>query len=256
MNQTLAIVGELKRALRESQVTYRQVGVHLGVSEASVKRLFSNQRFSLERVEDILNMLGLRFSDLVDRIERRNEAITQLTPEQETALVADSVLLVIAFLLLNRWSVSDILAVYDFTEAQVQSALLTLNRLNMIELLPFNKVRLLTARNFKWREDGPVQRFFAEKIQSEFFDVRFDAPGEELRFLGGTLTPESLQQMADSFDRLAAEFDSLAEKDSKRPFSERYGCSAVLALRPMEYSMFAERRIVREPKKVPLKNRP
>lgn len=253
MSQSLALINEVKKLLREAAITYKDVAEHLDVSEASVKRMFSLQRFSLQRLEKILELLHMQFSELVERVNARREWITQLTPEQETALVADPTLLVITFLIINRWSVEDILAAYDFTEREIQRRLLQLDRLKMIELLPFNRFRLLTARNFKWRRSGPVQRYFSSKIQTEFFDSRFGAPGEELRFLGGTLSPDSLQLMARAFDRLAADFDDLVERDSRLPMNERYGCSAVLALRPMEYSMFSERRKVRETKRVPLK---
>lgn len=242
------LVAELKLALREARLTYADVARHLGLSEASVKRMFAKQRLSLTRVERILAMLRMDFGDLLERVNERRQYVTQLTPEQERAIVEDEELLVIAFLVLNRWPVEDILAIYDFAEKQVQRVLIRLDRLKIIELLPFNRYRLLTARNFTWRRNGPVQRYFATRIQSEFFDSNFAGGGEELRFVAGSLSPDGIRQMHRAINRLAAEFDDLAERGSRLPTDERYGCSAVFALRPMEFSMFARHRKAHPPK--------
>lgn len=256
MADTSALVGELKQALREARLTYRDVAGYLGLSEASVKRMFAREQFSLERVERILELLRMDFADLVARLNARRQYVKQLTPEQEQALIGDETLLVITYLVLNRWSVADIVATYDFSERDIERMLFKLDRLKIIELLPFNRFRLLTARNFTWRKNGPVQQYFATRIQSEFFASSFGGAGEELRFVGGMLSPDSIRQMHRAIGRLAAEFDELAERDSRLPKEERYGCSAVFALRPMEFSMFAQHRKAHPSKRVPLSRTP
>ena len=49
MAQTTAIIDVLKKLLKEQGVTYLQVAQALGLSEASVKRLFAERQFSLQR---------------------------------------------------------------------------------------------------------------------------------------------------------------------------------------------------------------
>lgn len=248
MANVSALVSELKKALREADLTYRDVARHLKLSEASVKRLFAREQLTLQRTERILELLRMDFADLVERVNERRTYVTELTPEQEQALIGDEDLLVITFLVLNRWSMEDITTVYDFSEKDVERKLLRLDRLRIIELLPFNRYRLLTARNFTWRKNGPVQKFFAGTIQSEFFQSAFAGGGEELRFVAGTLSPEGIRHMHRVIHRIAAEFDDLAEAGSRLPTDERYGCSAVFAIRPMEFSMFEKHRKARPPK--------
>lgn len=248
MADVSGLVAELKRALRGAQLTYRDVARHLGISEASVKRMFAQEKFTLRRLERILELLRMDFTDLVEQMNERRQYVTQLTPEQEQALVGDEDLLVIAFLVLNRWPIEDIVATYRFTEREVMRQLIRLDRLKLIELLPFNRYRLLAARSFTWRRNGPVQRYFATRIQSEFFESSFGGGGEELRFVAGALSPDGIRQMHRAIHRIAAEFDEHAERGSRLPTGERYGCSAVFAIRPMEYSMFASRRRAHPPK--------
>jgi hypothetical protein len=120
---------------------------------------------------------------------------------------------------------------------EAERLLIRLHRAKIIELLPFNRVKLLTARNFTWRKNGPVQRFFETQVQREFLAAPFAGPGEQFRFVVGLLSPTGLAQMQQSIDRLAREFDELARRDAALPISERRGCGAVFAVRPWEFSM-------------------
>ena len=103
-------------------------------------------------------------------------------------------------------------------------------------------MRKLTARNFSWRKDGPVHDFFLRRVAPEFFGGRFEGPGDDLRFIGGLLSAESLVRFKAGIDRLASEFEELARSDARRPLEERDSCSAILALRAWEFSEFAKLR--------------
>ena len=140
-------------------------------------------------------MLGLEIADLVTLMNERREFLTELTPEQEDALLADPKLLLMMYLLVNGWPLAAITSTFAIDDAEVERLLIRLHRARIIELLPFNRVKLLTARNFTWRKDGPVQRFFVREVQREFLDSSFAAPGEHLRFVAGLLSRTSLAQL-------------------------------------------------------------
>jgi hypothetical protein len=143
------------------------------------------------------------------------------------------------YLLVNGWTLPAITSTFAIDDAEAERLLIRLHRARIIELLPFNRVKLLTARNFTWRKNGPVQRFFVREVQREFLDSAFAGPGEHLRFVAGLLSRASLAQLTQSIDRLARELDELARRDASLPPGERQSCSAVFALRPWEFSMFS-----------------
>ena len=177
MAQVGLLVTELKRYLKSQNVTYAALGRQLNLSESSVKRLFARQSFSLRRLEQICHLLGLEIGDLVALMNERREFLTELTPEQEEALLADRKLLLMMYLLLNGWPLAEITATFTIDDAEAERLLIRLHRAHIIELLPFNRVKLLTARNFTWRKNGPVQKFFAREVQREFLDSTFAGPG-------------------------------------------------------------------------------
>jgi transcriptional regulator with XRE-family HTH domain len=239
MAQVSLLVTELKRYLKAQGVTYAELAARLGLSESSVKRLFARQTFSLKRFEQVCNVLGLEIADVVGLMNERREYLTQLTAEQEETLLSDQKLLLLTYLLINGWSTGDIVEEYEIEAPELERLLIRLHRAKIIELLPLNRVKLLTARNFAWRRDGPVQRFFERDVQREFLSSVFEGPGEKYAFVGGSLTRASLVQLAQSIDRLAREFDELARRDAALSRDERSSCGAVFAIRPWEFSMFA-----------------
>jgi len=242
MAQIDSLVDQLKRSLKQQGITYAELSRRLRLSESSVKRMFSKRSFSLQRLEQICNLAGLEISDLVELMNEQREFLTELTPEQEQILVADPKLLVLTYLLINGWRLREVTANFRIDEQEMDRLLIQLDRARIIELLPFNRVKLLTARNFTWRKDGPIQKLFARQVQGEFLDSTFSGSSEQLRFVGGMLSRPALTQMQRSIDRIAGEFDELARRDSILPLEERHGCSAVFAIRPWEFSMFAQLR--------------
>jgi hypothetical protein len=168
--------------------------------------------------------------------------LTELSTEQEQALVSNPKLLVTTYLIVNDWKFAEIIATFRITDNELVGILLKLERLGIAEYRPPQRMRKLTARNFSWRKDGPVQMFFLKRVVPEFFDDKFEGVSDELRFINGTLSPESLHQFRAGIDRLAAEFEQLAHHDARLPLDDRNGCSAILAVRAWEFSEFTRLR--------------
>ena len=242
MRQTLAIHAALKRLLKARGRTYAEAATVLELSEASVKRLFARGELALDRIERLCDWIGVDIADVVQSAEAVQATVTELTLEQERELARDPALLLTAFLVLNRWSEAEILEAFRFDKPQLTLLLIRLERLGLIEVLPFERIKLRTARNFSWRKDGPIQRHFAERVLPEFFDTKFDQPGERMRFVGGLLSRASVRKLQEAMEGLARQFDDLVAQDLGLPTRERHGVSLLLGLRPWEYSGFTKLR--------------
>ena len=241
MSARLALLNGIKVALRARKVTYRELAQSIGVSEATVKRDLSRGHFSLMRLDQICSSLSLTLCDLTQRPEAA-EVVTELSESQERALTGDPKVLLVTYLLVNDWKFQDIVAAFELDENEYVRILLRLDRLKIIEYRPPHRVRKMTARNFSWRKDGPVHRFFLSRLVPEYFQSAFDGTGDALRFVAGTLSQESMGQFKASLERLAAEFEVLARQDARLPLAKRDGCSAVLAVRAWEFSEFTRLR--------------
>lgn len=238
MQQTMSLITTLKRALKRHGLTYAQVAVALGLTEASVKRMFSQQQFTLQRLEQICRLMALDFTDLLHLHEQEQQRITQLSEQQERQLTEDLTLLLVAVSVLNHWTLEDIVSWYRLSAVECLQQLIKLDRLQLIELQPNNRIKLKVAANFSWREDGPIQRFFQRQLAAEFFNHRFTGQDESLLVLNGMLSPAANQAFQQKLQRLAREFNELAQQESSLPLSHKFGVSVVLAMRDWRFGLF------------------
>jgi transcriptional regulator with XRE-family HTH domain len=104
MAQSKLLIDTLKKELKAQKKTYRDVAKVLGLSEASVKRLFAERTFVLERLDQICEFLGLEITDLARKAEEATQLTANLSLQQEQELVSDIKLLLVAFILINRWN--------------------------------------------------------------------------------------------------------------------------------------------------------
>jgi len=226
------IVTGLKRLLRSHGMTYLDLAQRIGVSEAAVKRMFSLETIRLERLEQICEVLGIGLQELATESRRGHPPMSQLDAKVEQQIVDNPALMLALYLTLNRWTQADVLARYRFTKAEWSRLLARLDRLGIIELLPENRYRLRTARNFRWTRGGPMEAFLLERLPGEFLDRPFGAENECLVLLNGMVSPESAEKIARRLNEAAEAFDGLLLQDAALPVSERIGISIVLAERP------------------------
>lgn len=234
MAHTAALVEALKRELRARKLTYAQVAGHLAMSEASVKRMFSRNEFTLDRIDRICEFLGVEFSDVARSVAGPEAVISHLTDEQEKELVADPRLMLVALCTLSQMPFEKIVGSYALTEAECVKLLARLDRLKFIELLPNNRIRLLASRAFAWIPDGPIQRLFKSQLGQDFLRSGFGGDNEMLVLVNGTLSKASVGSVLGRLKRVASEFAEMRIDDARLPHAERTPITLLVAARPWE----------------------
>lgn len=240
MALTLELVDALKRLLKAQGLTYAALALRLGLSEPTVKRMFSRRRLTLERLEQICGVLHIGLAELAEESQRGAPPLAELSAAQEQALVEDPALLLALYLVLNRWTQAEAMGRYRFSEAEWTLLLTRLDRLGIIELQPGNRARTRTARNFRWRREGPMQCFFQQQLLPEYFGRGFEGERERLLLLSGMVSKGSALQLQRRLEEVAAEFDRLMAQDAALPAAQRVGLSLVLAQRPWSLSLFSD----------------
>ncbi len=243
------LVDLLKRHLKARGITYAQVATRLALSEASVKRMFSRQDFTLQRVEDICHIAGMELADLARELTEEPTGVTHLTVEQEQEIVSDTKLMLVALCAVGNWTLEQIVDTYDIPRVECIGYLARLDRQRIIDLLPDNRIRPLIHRTFAWRPDGPIKRYFRARMETEYLSSNFRRTDEAFLFVNGMLSAKSTTELIGRLRKVAAEFAEMHRDDLRLQMPQRHGTSVLLAIRPWEPRAF---RALRRPDRAPV----
>jgi hypothetical protein len=143
---------------------------------------------------------------------------------------------------MNKLQFAEIIHTYDISETEGIQLLARLDRMKMIELQPGNRVKLMMAQNFKWIPNGPIQRFFENKVQLEFLDSSFNAAGECRIFASGMISRSANAEIIKKIQHLAKELSDMNIESESLPLEQRFGTSLMMAIRPWEIEVFRDLR--------------
>ncbi|OUS23877.1 XRE family transcriptional regulator [Thalassotalea sp. 42_200_T64] len=242
MSQIKQISDVLKTLLKQQQLTYADVAEQLKMSEANIKRIFSNESFSLQRLESICQLMDLSLTDLFLLIERQQEKISQLTLEQEQELVHDPKLLLVAACVRDGWSFEEIITHYQIDQFAAIRLLVRLDKLKMIQLLPNNQYKLLISQDFKWQHRGPLERFISQDVMAKFLMSDFASEDSFRFYIRGSYSQNSIATIFKKLKHLTQECAELNHQDAQLPLSKRQHIGVLTAMRPWELSLFKEMR--------------
>ncbi len=241
-NQTSILIKAIKSQLKAKGITYKELAEDLAMSEANIKRMFAQQKINLDRLELICNRLNLDLLELVQLSQQHNKEISELTLEQEKEILSDKKMLLTASLCLSGWRFNDMLKHYDFTEVELIGYLTKLDKIKFIELLPYNQIRKKVSSRFSWQPSGPIQKFFTQLIQKEFFESSFTQTHEKIIFISGMLSDASNKKIQKMMEDLALEYRAALRQDKGLSLDDKKGTSLVLGLRDWELSVFNQLR--------------
>lgn len=242
MSETSAMVGGLKRVLKARHINYAQVGEALGLSEATIKRMFSKNDFSLDRFEQVCELAEVSMAELAKEVDSEKNYISQLTEEQEKRIVGNTKLFLVAVCVLNHLTLEDIISVYDLSKSECIQLLLELDRIRFLQLLPNNRIKLLVTRTFSWRANGPILQYVKATGAQDYFRSYFDGPSEYVGVINAMLSPASTAQIINRLKRVGREFSEMHDDDKHLPLGERKPVSLLLAIRPWELADFKKLR--------------
>jgi transcriptional regulator with XRE-family HTH domain len=239
------LVSALKRCLKMKGVTYKSLALSMNLSESSVKRLFASNNLSIQRFEQVCEILGMSIFDIgkLAREEPGNEDPHSLSREQEWAL-AENVNLLIGFhLILNGWSFDQINSAFNWSEPELIKIFTTLDKLKLVALQPENKVKILTANNIRWRKDGAVRKRHEKLAFKEFLNDNFNNKDQLLDFEILELSPASSNILKRKLQLVLKEINDLAAMDymlKPSEKSEKKSTGIMLAMRPWVFSLAIE----------------
>jgi len=238
MPKAVELVDALKREMRARKITYATLATKLELSEGAVKRMFALNRMTLDRVDEICDILKVDLAELVDNYQREEQRLDQLTEAQERQLILDPKRLLVAACVLNRWSLEEILETYSLSRTECIRHLAALDKIRFIELLPNNRYRIKVSDSFRWRSGGPIEQFFERLIANEFFTSNFRVEGRTRLFLHGFMSERAREELLVAIERITVTFRDLLRRDRNVPAAARQHVGFLIAFRPWNFSLY------------------
>lgn len=242
MSQIDQFLAAMKRALKAKNIIYKDLAESLQLSESSVKRILSDKSISLERIEEICKATDISFSEICKNAQF-DEQVTgnTLTKEEEKFLAENPRLLHYYILLNDRLSPAKIEKEYEISNLEAKKFLLQLDRANLIELHPKDRVKLKnTTGTLGFRRDGAIGKILFAQTKSNFLNYDFETELDFIRFSWNTFSQESMNKFRKKLDKFIAEIQEEArlvgsdEKDQRAV----QDIGILLAFRPWKYSSF------------------
>jgi len=245
MSSSQTLVTALKAELRRAGITYAQLAAELGLAESSVKRIFAKGDMPLSRIDEVLAVLHMDFSELARAVALATPQRSELTLAQEKAVVADPKLLLVAICAFSLWTLEQITDTYALSKPQAVACLLALDKLGFIEMRANNRYRLKVDKTFRWRASGPVMQYFREHAVADYYEGGFDGPGELLMLVHGHIATSQAALFNEKLQRLAQDFSQQHVADQKLPAAEKCAYTVVIGMRSWLFAPFRE--LLRQP---------
>lgn len=240
MSQIDLFLKSFKSTLKAKQWNYRQVAEALNMSESSVKRLLSNKKLSLDRIEKICEATNISFAEICKQADWQDEdPYLTLSYEQEKLLSESPRLLHYFTLLTEGLKPQKIEKDYQITAVEAKKFLFTLDKANLIELHPKDKVKLIKNGLFRFRREGPVGTVLFRQIKEAYLYSDFKGSDECFRFAMRHVSPAALGKLKSKIEKLYLELEEDANFEMKVDNSNKeYGI--LFAFRPWQYSIMNE----------------
>lgn len=237
MSQVDQFLGALKRALKAKNIVYRDLAESLQLSESSIKRILADKSISLERIEEICRACDISFSEVCRNANFEEEVINHtLSKDQEKVLAENPRLLNFYILLNDGLTPAKIEKDYEISSIETKKHLLQLDKMNLIELHPRDRVKLKSKTGtLRFRRDGAVGKALFAQTKSSYLNYDFDGELDYIRFSINGFSKDSLMKFKKKFDKLVAEIQEesrLGEHDEKN----NQDIGVLLAYRPWKYS--------------------
>lgn len=165
---SLLVCSQIRRKIKEKGYTQDEFSKILEVSIATLNRWLRGEGLLFSDLSLMAEKLDIKLSEILTLAEGDKSSIFNYTLEQENAFVNIEGLLAFFDSLLKGKSIANITKSHKLTEKSVNYYLAKLDKLQLIEWLPQNKVKLKVNGEPRWISGGPLSQIFRKQIMTDY----------------------------------------------------------------------------------------
>lgn len=231
----------LRELLRTHGIRHRDIAERLNISERTVSRWLSSDKIEASQIEQLCGLLNMTLFDVCElAAQRGDDRVARLTVRQEQELVEDDLLIYTFRQVLRGWTAEEMRDDLQIPEPVLVDALIRLEKLGLIELLPHNQVRLRTVKNIAWLPRGPFTKSINQWLRGSLGDIDFNEPRAVLSFDELKLSQASCAQLRPKLDEVIREARELSEIDRRLNPADTDWYVCIMAIRPSKIQPFPQ----------------
>lgn len=212
------ILRALKGLLKSQGLTYQAVADTLKISRITVKRYLSGRGLTVGALERLCSVVGLTLADITEIAKyRQDDSKGYLTVTQEEELFAQPFLAILFILLSRGWSPDQLKAEFKLNDVELDGYLIKLDKLKLIELHPFGRIRMLVGHPFQVIPGRPLSRGFDRYVKDDLFRTDVLSNDVTYRYNYFKMSRGSQQKFTTMLDDLLKATEQLTVQERNLP---------------------------------------
>ena len=154
----------LKALMKKNRLTYQSIGSALDLSTATVKRRLNGEDITINQLKEFAEILSVSFYELIELSKAEGTKPHLFTPEQE-GILSTHIHYILSFrLVLAGRNFSQIRVSLNLNERQFRKILRELERVNLVRLMPQDRIVATVRFPFKWQPRGALSQTYNKHI--------------------------------------------------------------------------------------------
>lgn len=235
--ETRHVQSNLKALLKRRGYSYDFLARELGVSLPTVKRTLSAPDITLNRLSRICDTLGVQLHEFLEITRSSDNDLHYFTPEQERFFSENPGYLHYLLALHNmRKTPADLERICSLNKRSTYKYLAKLSEMNLIRVLPQDKVRTMITGLIGWSEDGPLGKVFSSKTIQSMADGAISRNSKNLytEISGRRLTEKQYEEMKGELRAFTAKYRRLSKLNVASREPAELNCYRVLIVADQE----------------------
>ncbi|WP_374076186.1 helix-turn-helix domain-containing protein [Bdellovibrio bacteriovorus] len=150
--------------MKQKSLTYESIAQKLRLSPATIKRRLNSDDLTISQLSDFCSVLEISLYDFLDMSKEQTVKVHLFTEEQERVLSRD-----LNYMLLFRNTLLGLS--YEvhkqhlhFSDKEMRKALRELESVELVRVMPGDRIVALVHYPFKWRRGGKLEAAYNERI--------------------------------------------------------------------------------------------
>lgn len=192
---------EIKRLIRASDLTYAMLAKKMNVSVSGLKKILSKDDMPTSRLVEFCEHLDISLTDLVKVTETQNFIDIEFTDKQQKSFENDyRIFLFYWFLVYERRSLDEILAIMHLNASAVENFLIKLDKLDLITYLPGGKAKIPSPKPVRWTDDSAFVKSLYRRWSNALVQSGIDNMKDKKKYF----VLRYLQMSQENYDELLA----------------------------------------------------